>query len=71
MRIAENSLTLQLTLCHYNIVSVSKNIAVELHDWLPTSCRNVDGTDDYDIAALDATWPDPPKFASVIATSWI
>jgi hypothetical protein len=41
-------------------VLASKNVTIKLDNWHPTSCRDVDSTDNYDIAALDAIWPDPP-----------
>ena len=37
-----------------------QNVTIQLHYRHPTSRRNVDGTDDYNVASLDTTWPDPP-----------
>lgn len=34
----------------------------------PTSRRNVNSTDNQNVAALNITWPDPPEFALVIDT---
>lgn len=39
----------------------SKNVSVELYYRHPTSRRDVNGTDDDDVTALDATRPDLPS----------
>lgn len=54
-----------------NQQQVSNNVTTKLHDWHPASSGIVDGTNDHNIFAPDAPWPDLPLFASLVRRSMV
>jgi hypothetical protein len=45
-----------------------KNITIQLHYRHPSSRRNVNSTDEHNVVALNAIWPDAPLLAPDVFT---